>query len=216
MEDAMKSTNKILLVLMALACLVLVGCPQPEQPETWEEIKTLKGLDGTWVSNIDLGEEGDYIAGSFGTGATATGSVSLIIKGDSYKAINSISIDMTTVLENALKDNPDAVGATTDDLWKGMKEYWEESAEDFEDYEISFSSGRPYLIILTSEPYTVSEEDLFYEDEYNSSKWSVNNTKTKLKNINCYQEYDEETGEPLVDENGNPVMEIEEMILVKK
>mgnify|MGYP007111757146 CR=1 FL=1 len=106
-----------------------------------------------------------------------------------------------TVLENALKDNPDAVGATTDDLWKGMKEYWETELEEL-DYEISFSSGRPYIMIFTDEPYTVSEEELFYEGEYGSSKWCVNNTKTKLKNINCYPAYDEETGEPLVDENG--------------
>jgi hypothetical protein len=127
----------------------------------------------------------------------------------------SLSIDMTTVLENALKDNPDAVGATTDDLWKGMQEYWETELEEL-DYEISFSSGRPYIMIFTSEPYPVSEENLFYEDEYDSSKWCVNNTKTKLKNINCYPVYDEETGEPLVDENGILVKKIEEMIFVKK
>ena len=42
----MKNTNKIVLVLMALVCLVLVGCPQPEQPkqeETWTEVKSPDG-----------------------------------------------------------------------------------------------------------------------------------------------------------------------------
>jgi uncharacterized lipoprotein YehR (DUF1307 family) len=213
----MKSTNKILLVLMALACLVLVSCPQPEQPETWKEITTFKGLDGTWVgvSNVDLEEDVEDLEEIFGDGATATQSFSLTIKGDSYMVTESLSIDMTTVLENALKDNPDAVGATTDDLWKGMQEYWETELEEL-DYEISFSSGRPYIMIFTDEPYPVSEENLFYEDEYDSSKWCVNNTKTKLKNINCYPAYDEETGEPLVDENGILVKKIEEMIFVKK
>ncbi|MBE6351144.1 MAG: hypothetical protein E7062_10430 [Spirochaetaceae bacterium] len=200
---------------MALACLVLVSCPQPKQPETWEEIKTFKGLDGTWATTFDSGEDGEDLAKDFSSIATVYSANAFItIKGEKIQQYNSISIDMTAEIDKGLETAP--AGVEADVLWEALKNYWITASNAYDDMEFSFSSGRPYLIILTSEPYTVSEEDLFFEDEYDSSKWCVNNTKTKLKNIITYRKYDEETGEPLLDENGNPVMVTEEMILVKK
>ena len=173
----MKNTNKMVLVLMALLCLVLVGCPQPEQPETWTEISSFAGLDGTWVTTFDSGDDGEDLAKDFSSIATVySANAFMTIKGDKIQQYNSISIDMTPALESSLEQAP---GATTDDLWKGMKDYWTTASKNYEGYEFSFSSGRPYLIIITEKPYEISEDEIFDGE----AVISVNNKKNTIKMV---------------------------------
>ncbi len=167
---------------MAIVCLVLVGCPQPEQPETWEEIKTLKGLDGTWVTTFDSGDDGEDLAKDFSSNATVYSANAFItIKGDKIQQYNSISIDMTAEIEKGLETAPPGVEA--DVLWEGLKNYWITASKAYDDMEFSFSSGRPYLIIITEKPYEISEEEIF-----NGKVISVNNKKNRIKMVSSETE----------------------------
>ena len=174
----MKNTNKMVLVLMALVCLVLVGCPQPEQPETWTEISSFDGLDGTWVTTFDSGDDGEDLAKDFSSIATVySANAYITIKGDKIQQYNSISIDMTAEIEKGLETAP--AGVEADVLWEALKNYWITASKNYEGYEFSFSSGRPYLIIVTEKPYEISEDEIFDGE----AVISVNNKKNRIKMV---------------------------------
>ena len=99
----MKNTNKIVLVLMALVCLVLVGCPQPEQPkqeESWTEVKSPDGLDGTWVSGYNM-----WLMVDRNTKTVVSSDIEVIWKIDEEKLYETQKKDFTSFIEKKIRDN---------------------------------------------------------------------------------------------------------------
>ena len=90
----MKSTQKIILVMMALLCLAFVGCKEPE-PETWTKITTLKGLDGTWECKVDMVESDMPVI----EGVTVSGVGYLKIDGDNISTKASMVMDFTAMID---------------------------------------------------------------------------------------------------------------------
>ena len=192
----MKSTQKIILVMMALLCLAFVGCKEPE-PETWTKITTLKGLDGTWECTMEeeVEEEGIKIKAS----------MIQRVKIDGEKVSSNLTqvVDYTSMIETMAEE----LEISADEFWAEFKDEFEE----VEDWSFSYSEGKPYTVTGTTDWDEMDENDMFDGVEV-----FVNNTKTKIKVIESYPKMDEETWEPVLDENGQPVMETVEMIFVKK
>ncbi len=216
MEDAMKSTNKILLVLMVLACLFIVGCDNPNGPanggtqnggsgnngnptvkETWTKITTFKGLDGIWECTMEeeVEEEGIKLK--------ASATLGLKIEGEKCSQKQITVVDYTPIIEALAVEGE----ITADELWA---EFVKSFVED-KDWSFSYSEGKPYTVTGTMDWQEADENDMFDGVEV-----FVNNTKTKIKAIESVPMYDEETWEPVLDENGQPVMEKVTMIFVKK
>ena len=213
----MKSTNKIVLVLMVLACLFIVGCDNPNGPanggtqnggssntvkETWTKITTFKGLDGIWECTMEVEAEAEGIK------LKASATLGLKIEGEKCSQKQITVVDYTPMIEAMTEGSEDSA----DKVWASVKEYLKENFDPGDDSSCSFSEGKPYTMTESMDWQEVDEEDLFYD----GVEVFVNNTKTKIKAIESEPMYDEETGEPVLDENGQPVMEKVTMIFVKK
>ena len=187
----MKNTNKIILVLMALACLVLVGCPQPEQPkqeESWTEVKSPDGLDGTWVSGYNM-----WLMVDRNTKTVVSSDIEVIWKIDEEKLYETQKEDFTSFIEK----KSEITGKSESELWEIQKGQY----SDYEEY-FSYTDTKPYIETMNFEHDAKS----FFEDR--NIPICVNANRTKLKVIL--------TMNGVYDENGNAVDRTIELILVKK
>ena len=183
----MKNTNKIVLVLMAVLCLVLVGCPQPEEPETWTEVRSPVGLDGTWVSGYNMWKMVDR-----NTKTVVSLNHEITWKIDEEKLIEIQKNDYTSYIEK----KAEITGKSESDLWEIQKNQYS-SSEYF-----SYSDTKPYIETVNI-PFDA--KDIL---EKRNPPVYVNADKTKLKAIMNF--------ENVYDKNGNVTDRTIEMILVKK
>jgi hypothetical protein len=187
----MKNTNKIVLVVMALVCIVLVGCPQPEQPKqekTWTEVKSPDGLDGTWVSSYNM-----WLMVDRNTNTLVSSDIEVIWKIDEEKLYETQKEDFTSFIEK----KAEITGKSESELWEIQKGQY----SDYEEY-FSYTDTKPYIETMNF------EHDAKSVLEKRNPPVYVNADKTKLKVIMNF--------ENVYDENGNAVDRTIELILVKK
>ena len=186
----MKITNKIVLVLMALVCLVLVGCPQPEQPkqeETWTEVKSPDGLNGTWVSGYNM-----WLMVDRNTNTLVSSNIDVIWE-----------LDEKTIKETSKKDYTSYVEKKSEITGKSESEIWEYQKKQYPGLDfVSYTEEKPYLEIFVME----NDSELVFEKR--EPPIYVNADMTKLKVIN--------TMENVYDENGKGTDRTIEMIFVKQ
>lgn len=183
----MKNTNKIVLVLMALLCLVLVGCPQPEEPETWTEVRSSVGLDGTWVSSYNM-----WLMVDRNTNTLVSSDIEVIWKIDEEKLYETQKEDFTSFIEK----KSEITGKSESELWEIQKNQYS-SSEYF-----SYSDTKPYIETVNI-PFDA--KDIL---EKRNPPVYVNADKTKLKVIMNF--------ENVYDKNGNVTDRTIEMIFVKQ
>ncbi len=187
----MKNTNKIVLVLMALVCLVLVGCPQPEQPkqeETWTEVKSPVGLDGTWVSSYNM-----WLMVDRNTKTVVSSDIEVIWKIDEEKLYETQKEDFTSFIEK----KSEITGKSESELWEIQKGQY----SDYEEY-FSYTDTKPYIETVNI-PFDAKDAL-----EKRNPPVYVNADKTKLKVIMNF--------ENVYDKNGNVTDRTIEMIFVKQ
>jgi hypothetical protein len=132
----MKNTNKIVLVLKALAWLVLVGCPQPEQPEIWTEVKSPDGLDGTWVSSYNM-----WLMVDRNTNTLVSSNIDVIWE-----------LDEKTIKETSKKDYTSYVEKKSEITGKSESEIWEYQKKQYPGLDfVSYTEEKPYLEIFVME-----------------------------------------------------------------
>ena len=182
----MKNTNKMILVLMALVCLVLVGCPQPEHSTsstTWSEITSLDGLDGTWVGTYtetvnvkDVMENSDtdqYLEINIpDVDCTVETKYTAVVKNNKLKLDVSGKVDMTEYIDAIVEEYKESSDdLTADYIWETMKL----SMEGYESSGISLSEGRPY-IMTASEYIEITDDPISLDEMY----LSEDGTKLKI------------------------------------
>ena len=193
----MKNTNKIVLVLMALVCLVLVGCPQPEHSTsstTWSEITSLDGLDGTWVGTYtetvnvkDVMENSDtdqYLEINIpDVDCTVETKYTAVVKNNKLKLDVSGKVDMTEYIDAIVEEYKESSDdLTADYIWETMKL----SMEGYESSGISLSEGRPYIYEITMSYGEMAYEDIIADNV----KFYVNSAKTAVRYVTTVQKTD--------------------------
>ena len=158
----MKKSSKIFLALMAVVCLAFVGCPSTTAPDTWTEVSTFDGLDGTWKTTMTVKKQG----------IEAEATMIVTIKGEKADMITSVKMDMTAIIDAQASGDKELA----DEVWQVMKS--QENTEEYDGVEVSFSEGRPYIMTQTTTIPNCSFDELA-----DGATIYVNGNKTKLKMV---------------------------------